>query len=136
MNTSDMNRILDLAGQKPLNEEKMTVKEAKKEKKEEAKEAKISPKFEKMEDALDDAFGIDLMKYKDRIKGGKGDKKKPWDFAIKQVIDGIKVELEHTKDKYMALEIVVDHLAENGEYYLPHLKKMEKNMDKKKKSKN
>jgi hypothetical protein len=133
MNLKETNRMLELAGQKPLIEEKMTPAEAKKEKEEEAKEEKISPNFEKMEDALEDKYDIDLMKYKDKMKGGMGDKKKPWDFSIKQVIAGIKVELEHTKDKYKALEIVVDHLTENPKYYIPYLEKMEKKMDKEKK---
>jgi hypothetical protein len=62
------------------------------------------------------------MKYKDFFKedmlsGGKGDNKKTSDFDPEQVALGLKVEMEHTKDKKIAMEIVKDHLSENPNYY-------------------
>jgi hypothetical protein len=51
--------------------------------------------------------------------GGRAEAKgvKPSDFDPKEIAKGIKVEMEHTKDKALAKKIVVDHLAENSKYY-------------------
>lgn len=57
------------------------------------------------------------MKHKDKLPGGKADKKKPSDFDKKALTQGIKVELEHTKDKKLAMEIAMDHLTEDPKYY-------------------
>jgi hypothetical protein len=57
------------------------------------------------------------MTFKDKIKGGIADKKKPKDFNPKALADGIKVELEHTKDRKIAMEIAMDHLSEDPQYY-------------------
>jgi len=62
-------------------------------------------------------------KWKDQIPGGLADKK-PSDFDPKQIEMGIKVEMEHTKDRDMAEEIAMDHLTEIPDYYT-RLKKME-----------
>lgn len=56
-------------------------------------------------------------KYKDQLPGGKGDKKTPKDFPKKELLEGIKVEMEHTNDRSIALEIAIDHLSEDREYY-------------------
>ena len=64
-------------------------------------------------------------KWHDRLKGGLADKKKPTDFDPVQLKAGIKVELEHTNDKKVALEITMDHLTEDPNYY-KKLAKMEK----------
>lgn len=70
---------------------------------------------------------LDLMDevYFDQVPGGKGDKAKPSDFDLKQVLQGILVELEHTKDEMKALEISLDHLSEDPDYYTK-LKKIHK----------
>jgi len=60
----------------------------------------------------------------DKIPGGKGDKAKPEDFDPEQVAMGIKVEMEHTNDPKIALEIAMDHLTEDPHYYTK-LKKVE-----------
>jgi len=39
------------------------------------------------------------------------------DFPKATIDQGIKVELEHTKDRELAEKIVLDHLAENKGYY-------------------
>ena len=55
--------------------------------------------------------------YVDSTEGGKGDNKKPSDFDVKQVLMGMSVEMEHTDDPMKALEICLDHLAEDEIYY-------------------
>lgn len=61
--------------------------------------------------------------------GGVGDESNPKDFCKKQIAKGIEVELEHTDDESIALDIVMDHLEENPNYY-DHLEDMESSMDK------
>ena len=51
------------------------------------------------------------------IKGGVGDDSKVSDFDRDQLKAGIKVEMEHTDDPIIALDIVLDHLTENPKYY-------------------
>lgn len=53
----------------------------------------------------------------DKIKGGEGDKKSPKDFDKEQIRMGLEIEMEHTDDKDIAMEIVLDHLAEDNLYY-------------------
>lgn len=64
-------------------------------------------------------------KYKDQIKGGRADKRKPSEFDQKQLKMGVQHELEHTKDKQLAKEIAMDHLVKDPKYYT-HLEAMEK----------
>jgi len=61
----------------------------------------------------------------DMIAGGKADKKKPQDFDKEQIKMGLKVEMEHTDDPMVAIEITMDHLTEFPDYYT-RLDKMEK----------
>lgn len=68
------------------------------------------------------------MAHKDRIKGGKADKKSPKDFDKDALAEGIKVEMEHTNDKAIAQEIAMDHLTEDAQYY-KKLKQVEKSQD-------
>ncbi len=51
------------------------------------------------------------------IEGGVGDKSTVNDFDREQLKAGIKVEMEHTDDPIVALDIVLDHLTENPQYY-------------------
>lgn len=53
----------------------------------------------------------------DELPGGVADKKSPSDFDKKQLMKGIHVEMEHTDDISVAMEIAMDHLAEDPEYY-------------------
>ncbi len=55
--------------------------------------------------------------WKDQIKGGLADKKKPSDFDQKELELGIKDELEHTDDPKKAAEIAMDHLTKDKSYY-------------------
>jgi hypothetical protein len=71
----------------------------------------------------------------DELKGGLADKlsieqiaekhKVPLEKIMKQVKKGLKVEMGHTDDKNIALEIVKDHLYESSSYY-SLLREMEK----------
>jgi hypothetical protein len=66
-----------------------------------------------------------IIKDKEKIKGGLGDYRPDSDFDIEQLRNGIKVEMEHTKDPKIAKEIAKDHLSEDPNYY-KKLKKIEK----------
>lgn len=68
------------------------------------------------------------MKHKDKIPGGKADKKSPKDFDQAALAQGIKIEMEHTSDKAIAQEIAMDHLTEDAKYY-EKLKQVEKSKD-------
>lgn len=66
-----------------------------------------------------------IIKDKEKLKGGKGDNRPDSDFDPEQLKNGIKVEMEHTKDSKVAKEIAKDHLTEDPNYY-KKLKKIEK----------
>ncbi|HPM21448.1 MAG TPA: hypothetical protein PLY35_09405 [Thermotogota bacterium] len=53
----------------------------------------------------------------DIINGGKGDKSSIKDFDSNQLVIGILVELEHSDNPNAAMEIAMDHLTEDSEYY-------------------
>lgn len=58
----------------------------------------------------------------DKLPGGLADDKIPSDFDSELILEGLKVELEHTDDILVALEITMDHLTEDEEYYKKLLK--------------
>jgi len=53
----------------------------------------------------------------DMISGGLADDKLPNEFCPIQVAKGMKVEMEHTDNPLIAVEIVMDHLTEDPKYY-------------------
>lgn len=57
------------------------------------------------------------MPWEDQMPGGLADDKSPDDFDPEAVLKGMKVELEHTDDRKIAVEIALDHLAEDPQYY-------------------
>lgn len=59
------------------------------------------------------------------IEGGKGADSNINEFDIESLVKGAVVELEHTDDILIALEITVDHLSEDRKYY-EKLEKIEK----------
>lgn len=69
------------------------------------------------------------MEWKDKIPGGLADKKKPSDFDRGALEKGLKVEMEHTNNPQIALEIAMDHLTESKTYY-DDLEKIEKHAKK------
>lgn len=60
----------------------------------------------------------------DKIPGGLADNNSPEDYDQDSLVDGISIELEHTNDLAVAMEIAMDHLEEDPEYYIK-LKKVE-----------
>jgi len=79
---------------------------------------------ENIEISMDDNTGDNIEQLaKDKeetgeiLQGGIGDGKSPLEFDVDQVIKGLEVEKEHTENPMIALEIVMDHLTEDPEYY-------------------
>lgn len=60
--------------------------------------------------------------WQDQLPGGLADDKKPDDFPATALMQGRRVESEHTSNKSLATEIAMDHLTEDPSYY----KKLEK----------
>jgi glutamate mutase epsilon subunit len=79
-------------------------------------------KFEEYRAAIQKEFGIDIKNFKGVLKGGRADGKDLTKYDLKQILLGIKVELEHTADRMIALEITSDHLEEIPDYYTRLLK--------------
>ncbi len=61
----------------------------------------------------------------EELEGGLADNEPLPQFDPQQILRGIEVELEHTKDPKIALEIAMDHLMELPDYYT-RLDQMEK----------
>lgn len=89
---------------------------------------KVTDKRQAIAIALSEA-GMSKVQWRDELKGGKADNKKPSDFDPVQLVKGIKVEREHTGDKHIATEVAMDHLTESKNYYI-ELEKMEKHLSK------
>jgi len=53
----------------------------------------------------------------DMIQGGLADDKSPIEFDPDQILKGMEVEKEHTDNPLIAMEIAMDHLVEDPEYY-------------------
>jgi|LakMenEpi03Aug12_release.lakeMendotaPanAssembly.Ray.scaffolds.fasta_scaffold3075398_1 hypothetical protein len=62
-------------------------------------------------------IAYDAKTPQNRLVGGKGDRLSRKDVNAKEFAMGIKVEMEHTNDKSIAREIVLDHLSEDKKYY-------------------
>jgi len=75
-------------------------------------EEKIVPQTEPEENPEEVEAG-----YHDEIPGGLADEDSPSEFDPEQIAKGIKVEMEHTDDPHIALEIAMDHLHEDPQYY-------------------
>ncbi len=86
-------------------------------------------KFETYRKAILKEHGIDIKKYQEKLKGGRADGKDITRYELDELIMGIKVEREHTTDKYTALEIATDHLEEFPDYYT-RLEDMEEKAEK------
>jgi len=87
--------------------------------------------FERYRKAIKEAFGIDIKNFKGKLAGGEADGQPLTKFDLNQLLMGIKVEMEHTSDRMLALEIATDHLEEFSDYYT-RLKKMEEEAEKEK----
>jgi hypothetical protein len=64
-----------------------------------------------------------LDEREDVLAGGKGDGLSAADVDPKEFLVGTAVEMEHTKEKSIAQEIALDHLADNPKYYSEGMKK-------------
>jgi endoglucanase Acf2 len=74
-------------------------------------------KFQHYRKVINDTFQIDITKFKDRLKGGMADGKVLTDYDLERLLTGIKIETEHTSDKFIALEIAMDHLERIPDFY-------------------
>ena len=72
--------------------------------------------------AIKDAYRVDIANFKDRLKGGRADGKPITNYNLKELLEGIKFEREHTDDNLLALEMAMDHLETVPDYYSRHLK--------------
>jgi hypothetical protein len=64
----------------------------------------------------DEVFNV----YRERrqaLRHGRGDALDPWDVPMQELVRGQVVEMEHTDDPLTAIEIAMDHLAEDRHYY-------------------
>lgn len=55
--------------------------------------------------------------WEDSIDGGLAAGRVPAEFNVERLYQGTLVELEHTFDPYLAIEIAMDHLTEDSNYY-------------------
>lgn len=65
-------------------------------------------------------YRIDINKFSQSIKGGKSDNFNISDivnYDISQICKGINVQMQHTNDPYIALQITLDHLDQFKNYY-------------------
>jgi hypothetical protein len=69
------------------------------------------------------------MQKSEKLVGGRADGLPDSDFDPRALAQGVKVEMEHTKDPKVAKEIAKDHLRESATYY-NRLRRMEQNMGK------
>jgi hypothetical protein len=85
----------------------------------------VERKFEEYRKAIKDAYQVDIKNFKDKIPGGMADGKPVTDYDLKELLEGIKWEREHTNDSLLALEMAMDHLERVPDYYT-HLVIMER----------
>jgi len=64
-----------------------------------------------------DQIAQDKEEAGEMIPGGKGEGKSVKEFDPEQILMGMRVEMEHSDDPMYALEITIDHLTEDPEYY-------------------
>ena len=78
-------------------------------------------KFSKYRKTIYQKFGIDIKDFSmQQHESGLAKNMKIWQitkFSLKQILMGIKVELQHTNDKQQALKITLDHLTQQPHYY-------------------
>jgi len=77
------------------------------------------PNMDMMKNAPEDVEQVmqDKDEAGDELEGGLADDKSSFDFCPKQIAKGIEVEMEHTENPLIAIEIVMDHLVEDEFYY-------------------
>jgi Protein of unknown function (DUF5661) len=83
----------------------------------EERDHRTEPSFERYRETIRDAFGIDIKNFKEGLTGGVADGKAVTQYNLEELLTGIKFELEHTNDRFIALEIAMDHLERMPDYY-------------------
>jgi hypothetical protein len=83
--------------------------------------------IEEYRKAIKDAYRVDIANFKDRLKGGRADGKAIINYNLKELLEGIRFEREHTDDSLLALEMAMDHLETVPDYYV-RLFRMEQEM--------
>jgi hypothetical protein len=77
----------------------------------------VELKSEEYRSAIKHAYQVDIKNFKDQIKGGFADGKAVINYDLKELLEGIKWEREHTSDSLLALEMAMDHLERIPDYY-------------------
>jgi len=77
----------------------------------------VELKFEEYRTAIKNSYQVDIKNFKDRIPGGMADGKAIINYDLKELLEGIKWEREHTNDSLLALEMAMDHLERIPDYY-------------------
>jgi endoglucanase Acf2 len=85
----------------------------------------VERKFEEYRKVIKDSYQVDIKNFKDQLKGGYADGKPVTNYDLKELLEGIKWEREHTGDSLLALEMAMDHLERIPNYYT-HLVRMER----------
>jgi hypothetical protein len=85
----------------------------------------VERKFEEYRKTIKDSYQVDIKNFKDKIPGGMADGKPVTNYNLKELLEGIKWEREHTNDSLLALEMAMDHLERIPDYYT-HLVSMER----------
>jgi len=75
-----------------------------------------------------------IDEWEDVVKGGKAKNKHPKDFNVVNLSKGSEIEMEHTDNPYVAIDIAMDHLSEFDDYYddnngLPNMENNLKEID-------
>ena len=78
--------------------------------------------IEEYRQAIRETYRVDIANFKDRLKGGRADGKPITNYDLKELLEGIKFEREHTDDSLLALEMAMDHLETVPDYYSRHQK--------------
>jgi Protein of unknown function (DUF5661) len=86
---------------------------------------KVEEKFEQYRRAIQDSFQVDIKGFKENLTGGTADGKTITAYDLGELLEGIKFELEHTSDRFVALELAMDHLERIPNYY-SRLRKLER----------
>ena len=76
-------------------------------------------------DETDDEVDDSEDSEEEELEGGLADDEDPEKYDLDQLLKGIEVEFEHTDNPEQALEIAMDHLEEQDDYY-DDLEEMEK----------
>src|SRR5712692_7238150 len=78
---------------------------------------RVQEKFEHYRQAISNAFQVDIKDFQENLEGGLADGKPITEYDLEELLMGIKIEREHTRESFIALEIAMDHLERIPDYY-------------------